>query len=348
MGLDDSSFLRACRGERPERTPVWIMRQAGRYLPQYRAVRSRFPDFLKFLKTPSAAADVTCQPVELIGVDAAILFSDILTVLPPMGFDLAFKEGEGPRISNPLSCGDGRELPHFDPVQEIPWVQEAVRESRRALPLETPLIGFAGAPWTLACYAIDGGGSREFPKTRAWFHSDPASFARVLDALADVVTSHLAAQAEAGCQALQLFESWGGLLSPSDYRRMVVPVLVRIASALRLKIPGVPLILYCNGASTLLPVLSSLPFDVFAVDWRIGLAPARAELGKHPLQGNFDPTLLHAPVEVVQMRVREAARDTAGGAWIANLGHGIMPDAPISGVKALVDAVHALPPQGAR
>jgi uroporphyrinogen decarboxylase len=344
VDLKGSPFLRACRGERPDRTPVWILRQAGRYLPQYRAVRSRFPDFLAFLRTPEAAAEVTCQPIEALGVDAAILFSDILTVLPPLGFDLAFREGEGPRISNPLRAGEGRELPHFDPTEEIPWVQDAVRACRKALPSDIPLIGFAGAPWTLACYAIDGGGNREFSKTRAWLHSDPASFSRVLDSLADVVTTHLEAQARAGCQALQLFESWGGLLSPSDYRRVVVPVLERIGHALRLKLPDVPVILYCNGASTLLPVLSSLPFDVFAVDWRIGLAQARAELGKHPLQGNFDPTLLHAPEETIRQRVRDAARDTRGGAWIANLGHGIMPDAPVSGAKALVDAIHALKP----
>ena len=343
MGLIDSPFLRACRGERPDRTPAWILRQAGRYLPQYRAVRARFPDFLEFLKAPEAAAEVTCQPVAELGVDAAILFSDILTVLPPMGFDLAFREGEGPRISNPLRAGQSRELPRFDPVREIPWVQEAVRACRRSLPADIPLIGFAGAPWTLACYVIDGGGNREFPRTRAWLHSDPASFSRVLESLADVVASHLVAQAEAGCQALQVFESWGGLLSPQDYRRVVAPSLERLADALRTALPATPRILYCNGASTLLPVLAPLPYDVLAVDWRIGLDRAREIAGSRPLQGNFDPTLLHAPEETIRERVRDAARATAGGAWIANLGHGITPEVPVENAQAFVQAVHSLP-----
>lgn len=340
----DSPFLQACRGGIPSRNPVWILRQAGRFLPEYRAVRARYPDFLEFIRTPEAAAEVTCQPPALLGVDAAILFSDILTVLPPLGFDLAFREGEGPRIANPLRSGDGRKLSVFDPSVETGYVVAAVRACRAALPADLPLIGFAGAPWTVACYAVDGGGGKEFPRTRAWFHADPVGFRHVLDTIADCTADYLAAQAEAGCQVLQLFESWGGLLAPSDYRRVFVPVLSRLVERLRSRTgSSVPLILYCNGGSTLLPVLRELPFDVFAFDWRIEMDQARKTMGAVPLQGNFDPTLLHAPAATIRQRVAEVAARASGGPWIANLGHGIMPDAPVSGLKALIDAVHELP-----
>jgi uroporphyrinogen decarboxylase len=345
VGLNDSPFLQACRGEVPSRTPVWILRQAGRFLPQYREVRSRYPDFLEFIHDPAACAEVTCQPPAILGVDAAILFTDLPPILIPFGFDLSYREGEGPRISNPLRSGDGRKLSAYDPVLELGYVMDAVRACREALPPDMPLIGFAGAPWTVACYAVDGGGGKEFPKARAWFHADPTGFEKVLEVLADTTADYLAAQAQAGCQALQLFESWGGLLAPADYRRVVVPVLRRLAERVKARAPGVPLILYCNGASTLLHVLVDLPFDVLAVDWRVSLSDARAVVGNRPLQGNFDPTLLHAPDDTIRERVREAAIQAAGGPWIANLGHGILPDAPLSGLRTLIDAVHALPPR---
>lgn len=344
MGLNDSVFLKACRGEAVDRIPVWILRQAGRFLPQYREVRARYPDFLQFIRDPDACAEVTCQPPALLGVDAAILFSDILTVLPPLGFDLAFREGEGPRIANPLRRGDGRILTPFDPVQELSYVVDAVRACRKALPADLPLIGFAGAPWTVACYAVDGGGSKEFSRTRAWLHSDPAGFAKILAALADTTADYLAAQAEAGCQALQIFESWGGLLAPSDYRRMVVPALERLLARLRGK-TSLPVIVYCNGGSTLLRELLGLDCQVLAFDWRIEMRDAREIAGGRPLQGNFDPCILHAPDQEIRRRVREVAGQSVGGAWIANLGHGIQPDAPVEGLKALVDAVHELDPK---
>jgi len=341
--LRDSSFLRACRGEIPDRTPVWILRQAGRFLPQYREVRARYPDFLDFIHDADACAEVTCQPPALLGVDAAILFTDLPPILVPFGFDLSYREGEGPRLANPLRAGDGRSLAAYDPVSELGYVFDAVRACRKALAPGMPLIGFAGAPWTVACYAVDGGGGKDFPKARAWFHSDPKGFTRVLEVLADTTADYLAAQAEAGCQAVQLFESWGGLLGPGDYRRIVVPVLERLLDRLHSQAPDVPVLLYCNGASTLLPVLRELPVQVLAIDWRIGLDQARALVGNRPLQGNFDPTLLHAPTETIVQRVQEASRAAAGGPWIANLGHGILPDAPVAGLKALIDAVHALP-----
>lgn len=346
MGLNDSPFLQACRGVIPSRTPVWILRQAGRFLPEYRAVRARYRDFLEFIRDPQASAEVTCLPPAILGVDAAILFTDLPPVLIPFGFDLSYREGEGPRISNPLRSGDGRKLSTYDPVEKLGYVMDAVRACRKALPADLPLIGFAGAPWTVACYAVDGGGGKEFPKARAWFHAEPKGFAQVLDTLADTTADYLAAQAQAGCQALQLFESWGGLLSPSDYRRMVLPVLERLVARVRSQAPGIPLILYCNGASTLLSVLKDLPVDVLAVDWRMSLSDARAVIGNRPLQGNFDPTLLHAPPETIRESVRTAAREVAGGPWIANLGHGILPDAPVSGLRALIDAVHEPPPRG--
>lgn len=334
-------FLSACRGEVPDRVPVWILRQAGRYLPQYRAVRSRFPSFLDFLAAPEAAAEVTLQPPALLGVDAAILFSDILTVLPPLGLDLAFLEGEGPRIANPLTEGREKLLPRFDPVAELPHVHETIRIARANLDDHLPLIGFAASPWTLACYAVDGGGGRDFSRTRAWMHRSPASFRTLLEHLGSVLVDHLAAQAESGCDALQIFESWGSLVAPEDYRAMVLPVIQRMCAELRER-TGVPVIFYVNGASTLLDEVADAGADVVAVDWRIPLAKVRARVGATPIQGNFDPTLLHAPPESIAERVRQVAPQTRGGTWIANLGHGIQPDAPVAGLQALIQAVHAL------
>jgi len=339
----ESPFLKACRGEASERVPVWILRQAGRYLPQYRAVRSRFPSFLDFLAAPEAAAEVTLQPTQLLGVDAAILFSDILTVLPPLGLDLAFLEGEGPRIANPLTEGREKLLPFFDPVAELPHVHETIRLCRSGLPEQVPLIGFAASPWTLACYAVDGGGGRDFSRTRAWMHRSPASFRALLEHLGTVLVDHLAAQAESGCDALQIFESWGSLVAPEDYRATVLPVVQRMCAQLRER-TGVPVIFYVNGASTLLDEVADAGADVVAVDWRIPLSKVRARVGRTPIQGNFDPTLLHAPPETIAQRVRAVAPQARGGAWIANLGHGIQPDAPVAGLQALIDAVHALPP----
>lgn len=341
--MKNDNFLRALQREPVDRTPIWIMRQAGRYLPEYNATRKRAGSFLALAKSPELACEVTLQPLERFDLDAAILFSDILTVLPPLGFDLAFREGEGPRISNPLRSGDGRELPLFDPVAELGYVHDAVRACRAALPPQTPLIGFAGAPWTVACYAVDGGGGKEFSRTRAWLHSDPSGFAKVLERIADVTADHLAAQAQAGCQALQIFESWGGIVAPSDYRRVILPSVERLIARLRER-TDIPVIFYCNGASTLLGVLDGLPADVMAIDWRMSLSVARAHVGPRPLQGNFDPCLLHASHDAIRKAVSLAHAQAAGGPWIANLGHGIMPDAPVAGLKALVDAVHALPP----
>ena len=338
----ESPFLRACRGETSDRVPVWILRQAGRYLPEYRTVRSQFHNFLDFLAHPEAAAEVTLQPPALLDVDAAILFSDILTVLPPLGLNLAFLEGEGPRIANPLTEGSEIGLPRFDPIQELPHIFETVRLCRANLPATIPLIGFAASPWTLACYAVDGGGGRDFSKTRAWMHRSPASFRALIERLADVLIEHLAAQAEAGCDALQIFESWGSLLAPADYRRMILPAIQRMCSELHSR-TGRPVIVYINGASTLMTELLDTGANVCAIDWRIPLSKARTLAGSRPLQGNFDPTLLHAPDETIVRHVREAALGAKGGPWIANLGHGIQPDAPVSGLKTLIQAVHALP-----
>lgn len=297
---------------------------------------------MAFLAHPEAAAEVTLQPPALLGVDAAILFSDILTVLPPLGLDLAFKEGEGPRIANPLREGDERDLPRFDPKLELPHVHEAVRLCRLGLPESLPLIGFAAAPWTLACYAVDGGGSKDFSRTRAWMHRSPVSFRNLLERLTDVLVDHLVAQAESGCDALQVFESWGSLVSPSDYQENVLPSVRRLVAQVQER-SGKPVIFYANGASTLLDQVQESGADVLAIDWRIGLDQARRRIGGRPLQGNFDPTLLHASQATIQAQVRAAWSATRGGPWIANLGHGIQPDAPVEGLKALIEAVHSLP-----
>jgi uroporphyrinogen decarboxylase len=331
-----SAFLAACRRQPATHTPVWIMRQAGRYLPEYRAVRER-ADFLTLTKTPELAAEVTLQPVRRFGMDAAILFSDIMTPLEGMGVDIEFRPG--PVIAEPVrdaAAVDRLRVP--DPTESVPHVLQTIRILREELTV--PLIGFAGAPFTLLCYLVEGCGSKTFSRAKAMLMGDPEAAERLLTKLGDTVASSLEAQAAAGAQALMLFDSWAGLLSPADYRRHALPAVRAIVD--RLRALDVPLIYFPNQGATLLEDVANLPVDVVGVDWRTSLDRARAILGPDKaVQGNLDPIALFAPPAELERRVDEVL-DAAGSApgHVFNLGHGIDRRTDPDAVARLVDRVH--------
>lgn len=334
-------FLRACRRQPVDTTPVWIMRQAGRYLPEYRATRARAGDFLALCKTPDLACEVTLQPIDILKVDAAILFSDILIPVEAMGIPLAFAEGEGPKLEPVRSTADMARLHVPDPVAETGFVMDAVRLIRRELAGRVPLIGFSGAPFTLASYAVEGGTSRSFRHVLAWMYADPAGFKALLDILADTVIAYCSAQVEAGVQALQLFDTWAGVLSRRNYREFALPATVKVVQALRRL--EVPLVLYVNGGSPFLEEMGASGVDVVSVDWRISLAEASSRtLGAVALQGNLDPIVLHAPRAVIEREVGRVLADAPPQGHVFNLGHGILPDVPVEAAQALVEIVHRL------
>lgn len=335
-------FLRACRRQPVDCTPVWLMRQAGRYMEEYRAIRSRY-DFLTMCKTPELAAEVTLQPVNRLGVDAAILFADILLPLEGMGIDLAFAKDEGPVIHNPVrTAADVDRLRVIDPAEAVPYVLEAVRLVRRELDGRVPLIGFSGAPFTLASYMIEGGGSKNYLLCKRLMWEAPAVWHALMDKLARVIVRYLRAQVEAGAQAVQVFDSWVGALAPDDYREYVLPHSRAVMEGLRGA--GVPVIHFANNASTLLDLVREAGGDVIGVDWRIDLGEARRRLGDGvAVQGNLDPLALFAPPAVIEEKVKrvlEAAGDRPG--HVFNLGHGIHKETPVEHVVALVEAVHRL------
>lgn len=337
---DNSPFLRACRREPTEVTPIWLMRQAGRYMPEYRALRSRV-SFLELCKTPDLAAEVTITAAERLGVDAAILFADILLILEPLGFDLEFARGEGPVIHNPVreSADVDRVRPLDDPGA-LDYVFQAVRAIRAGLRADVPLIGFAGAPFTLACYAIEGGGSRHYEKAKAFLYRDPVAWDRLMTRLVDATVLYLNAQIAAGAQAIQLFDSWVGTLAPHDYRRFVQPQMRRLFAALD---PAVPAIHFGTDTNSLLELQRDAGGQVIGLDWRVELGPTWERLGPRvAVQGNLDPAVLFAPIPEIQ---RQASRilDQAAGrpGHIFNLGHGILPQTPVDHVRALVDFVHS-------
>jgi uroporphyrinogen decarboxylase len=331
-------FLAACRRQVAAHRPVWIMRQAGRYLPEYRAVRAKV-DFETLTRTPELAAEVTLQPLRRFELDAAILFSDIMTPLQGMGVALDFEPG--PHVREPIrSDAQIEALPALVPARDVPFVLETIRLVRASVPRGTPLIGFAGAPFTLLCYLVCGRPSKEFGPARAFLYAQPHSAERLLTRLADAMAAYLAAQAAAGAQALMLFESWAGLLAPPQFTRFALAAVRRTAAALR---PcGVPLIYYVNQGSALMSAVADLDVDVIGVDWRTGLSEVRRVLGPgKAVQGNLDPAALFAaPAELE--RHLDAVIDEAGPApgHIFNLGHGIWPDTDPDAVARLVDYVH--------
>jgi uroporphyrinogen decarboxylase len=335
-------FLRACRLREVDRTPVWFMRQAGRYMPEYRALRARHT-LLTLCRTPELAVEVTLQPVRALGVDAAILFSDLLLPLAPLGIPFDFQAGEGPVIEKPLrSRSDIDALRRFEPREDLGMVLEAIRILRRELEGRVPLIGFAGAPFTLASYAIEGGHSANFALTKSLMYSDPETWHRLAALLADVAGEYLRAQAEAGAQALQIFDSWIGALDAGDYREYVLPHV----RALFAKLEGtdVPVIHFGTGTFHLLEAQREAGGDVIGLDWRTPLDEGWDRLGPQVgVQGNLDPTLLLGPRDRLLARVDDVLRRAARRpGHIFNLGHGILPSTPIENVKAVVEHVHAV------
>ena len=321
-------------------TPVWFMRQAGRYMPEYRKLREQH-SILDLCHTPELAAQVTLQPVERLGVDAAILFADILLPFEPLGLGLSFAAGEGPHIANAISRqAEVERLPVLDPEQALDYVLEAVRLARAALPPDIPLIGFAGAPFTLASYAIEGGSTRTFTKTKTLMYQAPDTWNLLLAKLADLVGAYLAAQARAGAQALQLFDSWVGCLSPADYRTYVLPHSRRALTLAAAS--GVPIIHFGTGTAPFLEDFASAGGDVIGVDWRISLDEAWVRIGDtRAVQGNLDPAALLAPAPERDARVRDILARAAGRpGHIFNLGHGVLPETDVGAVRAVVELVH--------
>jgi uroporphyrinogen decarboxylase len=316
------------------------MRQAGRYMPEYRKLREQH-SILDLCHTPELAAQVTLQPVERLGVDAAILFADILLPFEPLGLGLSFAAGEGPHIANPVGRqADVERLPSVDPEADLGYVLEAVRLARAALPLDIPLIGFAGAPFTLASYAIEGGSTRTFTRTKTLMYQSPDTWHLLLNKLAELVGHYLAAQARAGAQALQLFDSWVGALSPQDYRTYVLPHSRR-ALALAAE-SGVPVIHFGTGTGPFLEDFAAAGGDVIGVDWRIPLDEAWRRVGDtHALQGNLDPAALLAPAGERDRQVRDILTRAGGRpGHIFNLGHGVLPETDVAAVRAVVELVH--------
>ncbi len=318
---------------------MWIMRQAGRYLPEYRAVRQRV-DFLTLCKTPELAAEVTIQPVQRLGVDAAILFADILLPLEAMGAELEFVRGDGPTFPRPVRRREdiaGLRLPNVD--ETLGYVFKTLRLVRRELAGRVPVIGFGGTPWTLAAYLVEGGGSRHFEHLLAWSYADPDGLALLLDRIADTSLAYLRGQLAAGAQALQLFDTWGGLLDAKRWRSLALPPLRKVVEGLR---GQAPLIYYLHGGAHLLEELAELPVDVLSVDWRQPLGRVRPLAGGRVLQGNLDPAALLAPRAEIERRVVTLLAEGAGGGHIVNLGHGILPMTPVDHARAFVDAVQRL------
>ena len=334
-------IVRAARREPTSVTPVWLMRQAGRYLPEYRALRERH-GFLELCKTPAAAAEVTLQPLRRFALDAAILFADILLLLEPLDVGLEFARGEGPVIHRPVrSEADVARLKPIDVESSVGSVFETVRLVRRELPATVALIGFAGAPFTVASYVVEGGASREFLHTKRLMYEAPAAWHRLMEVLADATAVYLNGQIDAGAQMVQLFDSWVGALSPDDYRTYVLPHTRAVVRALR---PGTPVIHFGTGTATLLPLMREAGGDVIGLDWRVDLDRGWAAVGHDVgVQGNLDPALLLAKPAVIRERAKTIL-DRAGGrpGHVFNLGHGVHQSTPIDHVRALVDAVHEL------
>lgn len=338
----NSRFMRALRREPVDCTPIWLMRQAGRYLPEYRATRAKAGDFLKLAGTPELACEVTLQPIRRYGFDASILFSDILILPHVMGLELSFTPGEGPKFAHTIDRpADIERLPTPDPNEDTRPVMDAVRLIRQELPVETPLIGFAGSPWTVATYMIEGGGSRDFAKARRLLLQEPEAADRLIRHLADTTADYLLAQVEAGADALMLFDSWGGVLTPANYLRFSLAGLDRIVQRVQAAQPEIPIILFAKGCAIHLEALADTGCQALGVDWSTRLSDARRRVGDRvALQGNLDPVVLTTEPKIVEQAAVDVLKDYGPGpGHIFNLGHGITPDVPPDNVQALIEAV---------
>jgi uroporphyrinogen decarboxylase len=334
----NDTFLKACRGEKVDYTPVWLMRQAGRYMKEYQEVRAKV-DFLTLCKTPELAAKVTLQPIDVLGVDAAILFSDILIAVEAMGMPLEFHDKKGPILGDPVRTKAGVDrLVIPDTEDSMPFVLDTIRILRREL--KVPLIGFSGAPWTLATYIVEGGSSKNFLHTKKMMYQNPGLFKALMEKITATVIEYLSAQISAGAQAVQLFDSWAGILAPYDYENVIFPHVKAAIKAL--KKFDVPVIYFVNDCAGLLKIVKKCGADVIGVDWRVDMAKAAKKLGKkYSVQGNLDPLVLFASKEHIEERVKDILfkAEPARG-HIFNLGHGILPETPVENAIAMVEAVH--------
>ena len=335
--MKNDLLIRAARGEPVERTPVWMMRQAGRYLPEYRAIRKDI-GFLTLCKTPELAVEVSLQPYRILGVDAVIMFSDILIPVEAMGQEVRLTEQKGPELPDPIRSRqqiDRLIVP--DPIEKTGFVMEIIRTLRRELDGAVPLIGFAGAPWTLAAYMIEGGGSRNYAQVKRMMYTEPTTLHALLDKIADTVILYLNAQIEAGAQVIQLFDSWAGELSPKDYTEFALPYERKIFESINRG--AAPSIIYINGSGTFLEQMATCGADVLSIDWRVNLEDARARVGpKFTLQGNLDPCVLLSTPEIVTEKARELILVGGGQRHILNLGHGILPMTPVENAMAFIES----------
>ncbi|HEX8709623.1 MAG TPA: uroporphyrinogen decarboxylase [Pyrinomonadaceae bacterium] len=338
--LRESPFMRALRREPVPYTPIWLMRQAGRYMPEYREVRARV-GFLELCKNPDLAAEVTVTAAERLGVDAAIIFADILLIVEPMGIDLEFAKGEGPTIHNPVRSGqDVERLREIETVEALSFVFEAIRRTRRALPPGLPLIGFAGAPFTLASYIVEGGASRNYIHTKSLMYADDGAWHAMMSLISRGLARYLNAQIAAGAQVVQLFDSWVGCLSPQDYRRYVLPHTRSVIESIK---PGTPVVHFGTGTAALLELMREAGGDCIGLDWRVELDEAWQRLGDVAVMGNLDPVALFSSPDFIRTEARRIL-ERAGGrpGHIFNLGHGILPETPVDNVIALIDGVHEM------
>jgi uroporphyrinogen decarboxylase len=337
-------FLRACKRQAVDRTPVWMMRQAGRYLPEYRAVRAK-SNFISMVQTPELAAEVTIQPVDLVGVDAAILFSDILVVPESLGAPYEMEESRGPRFKHPIrTAADVAALKVPDPTKALRYVMQAIELTKRTLGGRVPLIGFSGAPWTLATYMVEGGGSRDYQHVTRMMLNDPETFGELIRKLTETVQLYLEAQIAAGVDAVQIFDTWAGVMAPDHFRKWGLDPIFNIVS--RMHRSGQPVIVFCKGANHALRELSQIGADVLGVDWTIDLSEARRQVeDRVALQGNLNPSILFAEPEQIRREVSNVlAKFGKGSGHVFNLGHGVFPDVPPDHVRAMVNAVKSESP----
>jgi uroporphyrinogen decarboxylase len=343
--LKNDTFIKALLKQPVEYTPIWMMRQAGRYLPEYRKVREQAGSFMDLCTNPELACEVTLQPLRRFGFDAAILFSDILTVPDAMGLGLHFTEGEGPKFTHPVrTAADVNKLPIPDPEADLRYVVDAVRLIRKNLQGSVPLIGFSGSPWTLATYMVEGGSSKSFQKVKSMMYEQPKLMHVMLDKLAQSVAAYLNAQIEAGAQAVMLFDTWGGMLATEDYIEFSLYYAKQVRSLLNTNVNGqqIPTILFTKGGGLWLEAMADSGYDALGLDWQTDIQQARARVGHQvALQGNMDPVALYANPEVITEKVKTILHKYGSGSGhVFNLGHGILPDMNPEHVKAMVDAVH--------
>lgn len=347
MSISRHRLIRALLRQPVDCTPIWIMRQAGRYLPEYRAVRAKAGDFLTLCKTPELACEVTLQPLRRFALDAAILFSDILTIPDAMGLGLYFSQGEGPCFHHPVrTAAQIKRLGVPDPEQDLGYVLETIRFIKRELNDRVPLIGFAGSPWTIATYAVEGQGSKTFKHIRALLYTDPRALHQLLALLTQAITDYLNAQIAAGAQAIMIFDTWGGLLTSQHYEQFSLAYMQRILAGLWREHAGspIPVILFTKNSGQWLEKIAASECDAVGIDWMTDIGQAKTRIGEQvALQGNLDPAVLYAAPEVIRAEVQAILNAVGKGTGhVFNLGHGIEPDVPPEHVKVLVDSVHEL------